>query len=97
MRKISEEVQQYVKKPVAIEAIQLSQYNTVQVLTFCNQNDIIASSTPEGTIEINTLEGTMTASLGDYIIRGVKGEYYPCKPDIFAQTYERIERTENGQ
>ena len=39
-------------------------------------------------VEIQTLEGTMTAMPGDYIIRGVKGEFYPCKPDIFAATYE---------
>ena len=42
-------------------------------------------------LEINTLEGVMQASLGDYIIRGVNGEYYPCKPDIFDKTYERAE------
>jgi len=36
------------------------------------------------------LEGLMTASIGDYIIRGVKGEYYPCKPDVFEMTYEKI-------
>ena len=41
--------------------------------------------------EINTLEGTMRADLGDWIIRGVKGELYPCKPDIFAATYEPVE------
>lgn len=41
-----------------------------------------------GTLEIRTLEGTMTASEGDWIIRGVKGELYPCKPDIFEATYE---------
>jgi len=40
---------------------------------------------------INTLEGVMKASLNDYIIKGVDGEYYPCKPNIFEQTYERIE------
>lgn len=39
-------------------------------------------------IEIDTLEGTMLALPGDWIIRGVKGEFYPCKPDIFAATYE---------
>jgi hypothetical protein len=45
---------------------------------------------PEGvsSIEIKTLEGTMRASVGDWIIKGVKGEFYPCKPDIFAATYE---------
>lgn len=41
-------------------------------------------------LEIDTLEGTMTAQVGDFIIRGVKGEFYPCKPDIFHMTYERI-------
>ena len=45
--------------------------------------------------EIHTLEGTMQASYGDYIIKGVKGEFYPCKPDIFEQTYEKVE-DENG-
>lgn len=43
-----------------------------------------------GALRIQTLEGDMTASLGDWIIRGVKGEYYPCKPDIFEATYEAV-------
>lgn len=42
-------------------------------------------------IDIETLEGTMHADVGDYIITGVKGEQYPCKPDIFEQTYELVE------
>lgn len=42
------------------------------------------------TIAISTLEGTMRADLDDWIIRGVKGEFYPCKPDIFAATYEAV-------
>jgi hypothetical protein len=41
-------------------------------------------------LHIETLEGTMTASPGDFIIRGVQGEFYPCKPDIFAETYEPV-------
>lgn len=41
-------------------------------------------------LEIDTLEGIMTAQRGDFIIRGVQGEFYPCKPDIFHQTYERL-------
>lgn len=51
----------------------------------------VPSNTPEGRtyVEIETLEGTMQANLGDYIIKGVKGEFYPCKPDIFEETYER--------
>lgn len=43
-----------------------------------------------GKVEITTLEGTLTASIGDWIIKGVKGEFYPCKPDIFAATYEKL-------
>lgn len=43
-------------------------------------------------VDIDTLEGRMHASPGDWIIRGVKGEYYPCKPDIFEQTYEAVDR-----
>lgn len=41
-------------------------------------------------LKIETLEGTMKASVGDYIIKGVNGEFYPCKPDIFEKTYERV-------
>ena len=44
----------------------------------------------EETMTIKTLEGDMTANVGDYIIKGVKGEFYPCKPDIFEQTYEPV-------
>lgn len=44
--------------------------------------------TQDGYLQIKTLEGNMLASKGDYIIKGVQGEYYPCKPDIFKQTYE---------
>jgi hypothetical protein len=42
-------------------------------------------------LKIQTLEGDMIASIGDYIIKGIKGEFYPCKPDIFEQTYEKVE------
>ena len=45
------------------------------------------------TVRIPTLEGEMIGSLGDWIITGVKGEHYPCKPDIFEKTYERVEET----
>jgi hypothetical protein len=47
-------------------------------------------------LEIDTLEGTMTADPGDWIITGVHGERYPCKPDIFALTYEPVEPTESS-
>ena len=82
----------YRKKPVEIEAIQLNANNACEVLTFCNENgNIVASSEDCGAISIKTLEGTMLASIGDYVIKGVKGEFYPCKPDIFEATYDRVE------
>ena len=79
------------KKPVVIEAIQLTKENVMEVLSFCNSfGNIVASNEDEMGISILTLEGTMTANTGDYIIKGVKGEFYPCKPDIFEQTYEEV-------
>lgn len=76
----------YRKKPV-VEAVQFFSGEQPHELAI----DVIAERIryPEdGTALINTLEGTMTANSGDWIIRGVKGELYPCKPDIFAATYE---------
>jgi hypothetical protein len=77
----------YRKKPVVIEAIQLVDENLVQLLEFCG--DKIKSHPMIGVV-IETLEGDMLASKGDYIIKGVKGEFYPCKPDIFEMTYESV-------
>lgn len=81
----------YKKKPVEIEAIQLTKENTCEVLTFCNSPGDIIASNDDGTISIKTLEGTMVANIGDYVIKGVAGEFYPCKPDIFEATYEPVE------
>ena len=82
----------YRKKPVVIEAMQLTKDNSIDVLTFCNnRGNIVASNEDDMGLSILTLEGTMTANIGDYIIRGVKGEFYPCKPDIFEQTYEEVD------
>lgn len=77
----------YRKKPVVIDAIQWTGNNETKVAEFTkNSNRYIEF---EGDIcRIQTLEGLMTASKGDYIIKGVKGEFYPCKPDIFEETYE---------
>ena len=59
---------------------------------------VIEAEQTDVRVEIETLEGTMVADPGDWIITGVKGERYPCKPDIFAQTYEPVEpdATEGG-
>lgn len=77
---------QFRKKPVVIDAVQLTSENGHEVLAFCP--DAVAH--PKGVV-IQALEGNMLADVGDWIIRGVKGEFYPCKPDIFAQTYDRAE------
>lgn len=89
----------YRKKPVVIEAIQFAHPgNDYDVLpdwwsVACNRGAHVGGITtsPTGQILIFTLEGVMRANPGDWIIRGVKGELYPCKPDIFAATYEREE------
>jgi hypothetical protein len=75
---------QYRKKPVVIEAIQLLEENADLLVRFCGDK---IKSHPRTGIVIETLEGDMLASKGDYIIKGVKGEFYPCKPDICEMTY----------
>lgn len=84
----------YRKKPVVIEAMQFS--DTTESITelsgFIDDQDLrVSYEHPESpVVKIETLEGVMIASVGDYIIKGVKGEFYPCKPDIFKQTYEAV-------
>lgn len=77
----------YRKKPIIIEAIQWTGKNLSEIDNFMGR-------TVENkgiTLVIHTLEGDMEASIGDYIIKGVNGEFYPCKPDIFNKTYEKVE------
>lgn len=85
----------YRKKPVVIEAIVFTRDNFEEVVEFTNgtAHTLRIERRPNGkcTCIIPTLEGQHIATEGDYIIRGVKGEYYPCKPDIFKQTYEEAE------
>ena len=76
------------KKPVVIEAKRFLKVNDGSVLcSWCGGNN--EKSPVE--IQIPTLEGEMTAKIGDWIIKGVKGEFYPCKHDIFKKTYEKVE------
>ena len=86
-------VQKWRKKPVIIEAVQWLGSNQVEVISFCKD---FARIDIANKLEIITLEGVMDASVNDYIIRGVNGEFYPCKPDIFMKTYESAEVSENG-
>ena len=82
----------YRKKPVEIEAIQWVSDNIEQVYEMLGVGDNLIINTDEDEVKhfINTLEGKMKMSWGDYIIKGVKGEFYPCKPDIFELTYEKV-------
>ena len=78
----------YKKKPVTIEAVQWVGHNMVEIGTFLNQTPYFNI---EGNLVISTLEGDHIANINDYVIKGVKGEFYPCKPDIFAATYDKVE------
>lgn len=109
------EARRYRKKPVMIEAIQLTRTNADAVAAWCGGRVIRHSKPSDPTdvyvaLEIPTLEGTMRAESfhgstyrngsyhgGDYIIRGVQGEFYPCKPDIFEQTYEPTDNRKANQ
>lgn len=81
----------YRKKPVEIEAIQWegSIESEDEIMEFMGVNELEVNDM-ETSITIYTLEGAMKAQVGDYIIKGVKGEFYPCKPDIFEMTYEEV-------
>jgi hypothetical protein len=92
-------IQKFRKKPVIIEAVQWTGGNLEEIIRFVGLHESAQKWTweeyqkvvaTEG-LKIFTLEGKMSASIGDYIIKGVKGECYPCKPDIFATTYELAE------
>jgi len=77
------------KKPVVIEATQWTGLNTADICCFAGES--IESIQPNKEFIIKTLEGNHIAQVNDWIIKGVKGEFYPCKPDIFEQTYEKVE------
>lgn len=87
-------IKRYRKKTVTIEAVQWTGDNISEICEFTHKEkrDILGI----WHLRIETLEGVHIASIGDYIIKGVKGEFYPCKPDIFAQTYEAAEEAMNG-
>lgn len=85
---------EYRKKPVVIEAFKLGiEYIPDWFMDAVTSNNVILSCDSKGKInaDIKTLEGWHHANYGDYIIRGVIGEIYPCKPEIFAMTYEAVD------
>lgn len=73
----------YRKKPVVIEAVQWTGENIKEITSFISEYSLMG-----GDLSICTLEGDMMATVGDYIICGVSGEFYPCKESIFNKTYE---------
>lgn len=82
---------QYRKKPVVIEAMKWDGQNVDEVGRFISDFSGITAFIKGNEIKIPTLEGEMTARQGDWIIKGINGEFYPCKPDIFEKTYEKVE------
>ena len=91
---------QYRKKPVIIEAIQYNNLNREEIEKFVGKKlhqeletetaYLAGKGSPKFSLIIETLEGNHKAMLNDYIIKGIKGEFYPCKPDIFEATYEKV-------
>ena len=81
----------YRKKPVVVEAVQWTGENHAEMCEFIDPE--VFEIIPRIGLVIHTLEGDHHASPGDYIIKGVNGEFYPCKPDIFAKTYESASLT----
>ena len=91
----------YKKKPTIIEALQWTGKNHHEMFEFLGgktnesiktngKNFYIDHSKVNGGLVIKTLEGEHIASINDYIIKGIRGEFYPCKPDIFNETYEEV-------
>lgn len=87
----------YRKKPVVIEAQEfngteesVAQFIPMDLFEYRKYDRVNSNHYPP-TLVINTLEGNMIAQVGDYIIKGVNGEFYPCKPDIFAKTYDQVD------
>lgn len=91
----------YCKKPVEVKAVKLTNLNIWKISEEIGENVSLNLETDAGwtagakvppiySLTIHTLEGDMKAQYGDYIIQGVNGEFYPCKPDIFEKTYEAV-------
>ena len=83
--------QKFRKKPVVIEAVQWTGRNISEIQDFMLMSDQQRQRmNVDDTIHIHTLEGLMTADTNDWIIKGIQGEFYPCKPDIFDKSYELV-------
>jgi hypothetical protein len=79
----------YRRRAIELEALQWAGDNIVEIVEFCD-TCYYSHNNNVPVLMIETLEGTMTASIGDYIIKGIRGEHYACKPEIFNEIYEKI-------
>ena len=86
------EPNKYRKRPVVVEAIQWTGKNYKDIQAFAGIKIVHYFQEAE-VLMVRTLEGDMFASRGDYIVKGIRGEFYPCKPDVFQETYEEAEET----
>jgi hypothetical protein len=86
-------IKTYIKKPVKIQAVKWTGDNILEIQKFQKTSDNPNAMywTKDDKILIDTKKGDMLASIGDYIIRGIKGEIYPCNRDIFEETYQEVE------
>ena len=82
-------MKKYIKKPIVIEAKEL-EYSTKSQEEIIEWSNGLIKKGLDGGLRIPTLEGVMVANTGDFIIKGVEGEFYPCKPDIFHKTYSKV-------
>lgn len=81
----------FIKRPIVVEAFRIGYDDTPD--WFMKSNNARIINLGDSVIEVDTLEGTMTANYGDYIIKGIKGELYPCKADVFMASYDKLEPT----
>ena len=89
----------YTKKPLAVEAIKFTNEGFEFKPPWLNEaisNETVIFDLARGEFHVKTLEGTMTGSVGSYLIRGLKNELYPCRGDIFEQAYEAVYKPNEG-
>ena len=84
-------IKRYIKKPVPIEALQIA-CNPEELRAFLGESGTVSLiiDSQSMTVVIHTLEGNMAAHMGDYIVKGIKGEFYPCRKDIFEESYTEL-------
>lgn len=83
----------YRKKPIEVEAMKFDGYNHDEIKAWSSGKVVSAKAwkTNYCQLEVHTLEGVMDVNIGDFVIKGIEGEFYPCKESIFIATYEEVE------